>query len=132
MITKASNLLLDRFAIGLSALCVLHCLALPLLLVLVPSLASLPVADENFHRFLLYLVLPTSILALLLGCRRHQRWTVLYWGIAGIAVLLVAAFYGHDLFGEPGEKVLTVVGALLVTVGHVLNFRYCRSHDCAH
>jgi hypothetical protein len=132
MSTRPASLYLDRAAIGLSMLCVLHCLALPILLVLTPSLAALAVTNEYFHVVLLCLVLPTSVAALLLGCRRHRRWIVLYWGLAGIAVLSLAFLFGHDLLGEIGEKALTVAGALLVTVGHILNFRLCRSHACPH
>jgi FtsH-binding integral membrane protein len=132
MTTFTASLLLDRAAIGLSTLCVLHCLALPLLLVLAPSLAVLPIADEQFHLLLVYLVLPTSILALFLGCRRHHRWSVLMWGMSGVGVLVFTALLGHDLMGELGEKVLTVMGALLVVVGHGLNFRLCRSRACTH
>lgn len=119
--------LLDRTAIGLSALCLVHCLALPLLLALAPPLAALPVADEHFHLWLVYLVLPTSLLALFLGCRQHRRWTVLAWGLSGVGVLLLAALLGHDVLGEAREKALTVLGAVLVAIGHGLNFRLCRS-----
>lgn len=122
---------LDQAAIGLSALCVLHCLALPVLLVLVPSLATLPVADEHFHEMLVYVVLPTSLIALFLGCRQHRRVNVLGWGLVGVAILVFAAVFGHDV-GELFEKSLTVLGAVLVAIGHTLNFRQCRQADCTH
>jgi hypothetical protein len=41
--------LLDRVAISGSALCVLHCLASPLLLVAVPVFSSTFLADQHFH-----------------------------------------------------------------------------------
>ena len=99
--------LLDRSAIGLSFLCVLHCLAVPLTLILVPSFAALPIADERVHLLLVLLVLPTSTVALTLGCRRHGLKHILAWG-------------------------LTVVGSVLVAVGHILNFKCCRSASCDH
>ena len=52
--------LLDRFSIGLSALCLLHCLAIPLLISMTPVVATFAFADESFHIALIALVVPTS------------------------------------------------------------------------
>ena len=123
---------LDRTAIGLSVLCVLHCLALPLALIAGSSFTALWFADELFHQLLVFLVLPTSIVALMLGCKKHKTWSVLAWGFSGVCVLAIAALFAHDLVGESGEKILTVIGSILVVVGHVLNFRLCRSDVCDH
>lgn len=121
---------LDQAAIGLSFLCVMHCLALPVILVISPSLASLPLADEHFHLWLVMLVVPTSSLALFMGCRRHRRWHVVFWGITGVSVLLMTAIFGHAVLGEVGERIFTVIGAVLVAIGHGLNYRLCRQIDC--
>ena len=123
---------LDRSAIGLSFLCVLHCLAVPLTLILMPSLAALPIADERVHLLLVLLVLPTSTVALTLGCRQHGLKHILAWGLTGIAILVLAAGLGEEFLGEYGEKILTVVGSVLVAVGHVLNFKCCRTAGCDH
>ena len=123
---------LDRSAIGLSFLCVLHCLAVPLTLILMPSLAALPIADERVHLLLVLLVLPTSTVALTLGCRQHGLKHILAWGLTGIAILILAAGLGGDFLGEYGEKILTVVGSVLVAVGHILNFKCCRTAGCGH
>ncbi|MBL6689275.1 MAG: MerC domain-containing protein [Pseudomonadales bacterium] len=124
------GLLLDRTAIGLSAICVIHCLALPIALALLPSLALVPVADESFHVFLVWLVLPTSVIALALGCKRHQRWHVVLWGVAGLTTLIFTAALDHDFLGESLEKWATVAGATLVAMGHILNYRHYQSTDC--
>ena len=123
---------LDRSAIGLSFLCVLHCLAMPLTLILVPSLAALPIADERVHLLLVLLVLPTSTVALTLGCRQHGLKHILAWGLTGIVILVLAAGLGEEFLGEYGEKILTVVGSVLVAVGHILNFKCCRTAGCDH
>ena len=72
--------LLDRLAIAASGLCVLHCLVTPLLLILIPVIASTNVSDGVFHKIMLVFVLPLSAAALLLGCRRHKDWIVLAFG----------------------------------------------------
>ena len=43
------QLMMDKFAIGLSAMCSIHCLAVPVLLVLLPSTAVLGLGNEQFH-----------------------------------------------------------------------------------
>ena len=128
----AASMLLDRASIGLSILCVLHCFAAPIFLAFAPSLLALGVADEKFHLILIFLILPASLTALTLGCRRHGDMSILYWGCAGLIVLLSTLVLGHDLLGDAGEKIMTVFGSGLVVVGHVLNFRSCRISACEH
>ncbi|REL27735.1 MerC domain-containing protein [Thalassotalea euphylliae] len=129
---KLLSISADKLAISLSMLCVLHCLALPLLLVVVPSLAVLPMAQESFHFWMVMAVLPTSIYALTLGCKKHRNTSVVAYGLAGLAALLAAVLLGEHLLGEVGEKLLTTIGASIIAVAHFKNFSLCRSHDkCA-
>lgn len=122
----------DKVSIGLSLLCAIHCLALPFMLVLLPSLAVFQLDDEAFHVWMLVAVFPTSIYALTMGCKRHKRYRLLALGTAGLTLLTLAVILGHDVIGEHGEKVLTVLGASLIAAGHFANFRLCQQHnDCA-
>lgn len=130
MSTARTQRVLDRFAIGASLLCLAHCLATPLLVVLAPVLASTVLAGEVFHLALLSWVLPTSVVALWFGCRRHEDRSVLLMGGAGLVVLIVAALWGTALAGETGEKVATVAGSLAIVAGHWRNFRLCRRGSC--
>lgn len=81
---------------------------------------------------MIFLVVPTSLVALSMGCRKHGNWDVMLWGGAGLFVMLAAVVLGHDLLGEMLEKAVTVVGATLVVVGHMKNFRRCQEADCEH
>lgn len=117
-------------AISGSMLCILHCLATPLLLVAVPVVASTFVADEEFHRILVMFVLPISLVALFAGCRRHKDRVVLAVGGLGLVLLVSIAFLGHDLLGELGEKVATVVSGGVLAIGHLRNYRLCRRREC--
>lgn len=123
----------DRFAIAVSGLCVIHCLAFPVLLVLLPSLSSLGLGEEHFHQWLLYAIIPSSIIALGLGCKKHKRYNILATGLLGLAIICFAGFFGHDLVGETGEKALTVLGSVIIIWGHVQNHRACKhnQHVCA-
>ncbi len=121
---------LDGAAIGLSALCAIHCLALPIALTMLPVIATMPLGDESFHKALLFLVIPLSAVGLTLGCKRHRQWLVIFWGVSGLLVMTFAALFGHDLFGEALEKVATMFGACLVAGSHTVNFKRCRISEC--
>ena len=123
---------MDKSAIALSGVCIAHCLALPAVVALLPALSASWFAGESFHLLLLFMVLPTSIVALGLGCRHHRTYGILLWGTSGLLVLTAAAGLGQAWLGEAAEKVLTVIGATLVMVAHANNFRLCRHQDCDH
>ena len=121
----------DKTAIGLSALCSLHCLALPVLAAFLPSILALGLDDESFHLWMVLGVIPISALALTLGCRAHRNFVVLAIGLAGLVVLCMPLVLGHELLGEWGERSLTLLGAALISIRHIRNFKLSQSHrDC--
>lgn len=107
---------------ALSALCLVHCLALPLLLAVLPVLLGSFVSGEAFHRWMLLAVVPTSAWALIGGVGRHGVRAPLMIAAVGIALLTLAAF-GGSWFGLPesGDTGLTVVGGLLLAAAHSWN-----------
>lgn len=125
--SQSLNSLGDKAAITLSTLCFIHCLALPLMMVLMPSVWLASLNDERFHQLLLFAVLPISLYALWRGYRQHQQGMVLSVVLLGLVLLAASALLGHDMLGEWGEKLLTVMGAVTVALGHWWNYRV-RSH----
>ncbi len=119
----------DKAAIGLSLLCTLHCLLLPVAVALLPSLALFGLEDELFHQILLVVVLPISAFALWSGLRKHSNGKVLALGVAGMVTLVITAVIGHDVFGESGERLMTVLGSLLVASSHFRNYQLCQLHS---
>ncbi|WP_269518685.1 MerC domain-containing protein [Alteromonas sp. BMJM2] len=111
----------DKLAIGLSAICVVHCLVLPVFLTLFPSVLFTFFSDEQFHQAILYFILPPSILVLGLGFRHHRNIPVLFTGIVGLFILVSTATLGHDLLGEWGEISLTVLGSSVIAAAHFFN-----------
>ena len=122
---------MDKAAIGLSMICVVHCLLVPIAIVMVPALGATFVEDEYFHYAILFLVLPTSLIALGLGCRQHGRREILLMGLAGLMVLCLILIVGEERLGETGERISTVVGSGIIALAHLRNFRLCRTVKCA-
>ena len=74
----------------MAVICGIHCLVTPVLLVALPILATTFWVDENFHLWMILLVIPTTSLALWSGCRRHKDKWVLAAGSMGIGILITA------------------------------------------
>lgn len=121
----------DSSAIFLSIICIIHCLALPIIVIALPALTSLAFfEDEIFHTWLLFAVIPISIFAVLMGYIHHRSWPIVIISTTGIATLVLVAILGHDVFGEVGEIAVSVIGSILVAYGHVKNFKYRNTWRC--
>lgn len=122
---------LDKFAILLSGVCLVHCLLTPVLITLLPIISSSTfMEDVLFHQLMLWAVLPTSFIALFLGCRKHKQFMIAGTGAIGICILVAVAFFGHEWFGISGEKIATSIGGLVLALSHYLNYRACQNTTC--
>ena len=120
----------DNLAISLSALCALHCLLLPIVIIFLPAISATFVGSEYFHKTMLYFVIPSSVIALSLGGKMNGKYHVYLYGLIGILTLLIAAFFANDYFGENGETFLTLLGAGIISYGHFRNQKLCAG--CCH
>lgn len=109
----------DRIGIVLSGICVIHCLALPVIVSALPLVAHGISHSHWFHALILILVIPTVVLALK---QSNGRRRVVYLLIAGL--LLIMAGLGSGSFGGyyHWETGLTVAGSILLVSGHVSNY----------
>ena len=113
----------DRVAIGLSFMCILHCLLLPALLVLTPSAVLAFMGDESIHKLLLLAIVPVGIYALLLGYKAHKQWYVMAVVSVGLVLLVSTGIVEHEVLGERGEVLLTLAGSFFIVLGHIQNVR---------
>jgi hypothetical protein len=123
---------LDRLGIFLSATCLLHCLSIPVLLTLAPIAQSSLLDEHTFHVILLWFIVPTSLIALGIGCRDHRDPIILLLGAVGLTLLVCVAVVGHTYISESTERVLTMLAGLLLAAAHIRNFRVCRAMRCDH
>jgi len=110
---------IDRSALGLSGLCLLHCLAGALLLSLLSIGGGL--LSHTVHAWGLALALPLAALGLWRGFRHHARWQVLALGTAGLALMFASLFVTH---GTGIEITTSVIGVALLATAHLLNLRW--------
>lgn len=133
----------DWFAMVLSGICAIHCIALPVLAGVLPIFSSLAAHDHGlhsfwFHQLILFFIFPISVIALWAGFRCHRKiYPVLVSGI-GLSVLLFSALYADVLiirYALPHEieTVLTLSGGVVHAVGHIMNLMASRGrHACEH
>jgi len=122
----------DGLAIVLSGTCMLHCLALPILVTVFPIVQGSLLEEQYFHLIMLLLILPTSLIALTVGCRKHKDRLTIALGAMGLTVLTITALFGHDLFGLTGERITTSIGGVVLAAAHIRNYLSCRKVDCNH
>lgn len=109
--------LMDNLAIALSALCVLHCLALPILLIGVPSVLTGTEHTDLTHVILFLIALPLSGFAMVYGYRVHKK---LRYGVAAcFGILALGA--GLMLHGLAYELYITLLGAVILAAAHLGN-----------
>lgn len=84
---------LDKLAISMSVLCGIHCLITPILIAFLPILSTTFWVSQDFHLWLLVLVIPTTSFAVLAGCRKHKDKIVLILSIVALLMLSSVALY---------------------------------------
>ena len=117
---------IDQIAIALSAVCIVHCLAVPLLVAILPVIAVTFGPSAHFHELMLWLVVPTSLVGLVLGMRVHKRKDLVLIGGLGMLLVALAALYGHDAWARWLEVGVSIVGSLVLASAHWQNFREVR------
>ncbi|MFK7844799.1 MAG: MerC domain-containing protein [Rhodothermales bacterium] len=106
----------DWSGIFLSGLCLLHCVATPLLLAGV----SFWLLSEWIHVLFIVMLFPITIIA----SRRtyltgKKRWPVILL-VAGLSILIAAVIFG-EMMGEVFEVSMTSAASFLLIYGHLSN-----------
>ena len=86
----------DKLSICLSLCCILHCIALPAIILMIPSFASLWINDEKVHVILVLFAVPISLFAMAKSLRVHHNYKCISLAIIGLS-LLVGAIFMHDI-----------------------------------
>ena len=135
----------DKLSICLSICCILHCIAVPVLILMIPSISSFWISDENVHIVLVFFAVPISLFAMGKSLRIHHNYKCITLASFGLLLLVVAIFmhdlgfngeHGHEEHGHEehgniehsgvGEKletIFTVLGGLTLLGAHLLNIK---------
>ncbi|URW76035.1 MerC domain-containing protein [Sphingomonas donggukensis] len=109
---------LDRLAIGMSGLCMVHCLATAVLVALAASAGGL-LLDPHIHEIGLAIAIPLGALALGRGIWTHGYMMPSAIGGLGLGVMAGALTLPHSEV----EVLYTLIGVGTLALGHELNRR---------
>ena len=107
---------LDRFAMALSGLCLVHCLATAVFLAVLSSIGGL-LGAPIVHEVGLTLAMVLGAVALGRGVLEHGFMMPSAVGALGLGVMAGALTLSHD----GSEALYTLVGVGIVALGHRLN-----------
>lgn len=110
--------LFDRLAIGLSALCLVHCAASVVLVALLATAGGM-LLHPAIHEAGLGLAILLAIAGLGRGFVQHRRPVPMVLGTVGIALMATALSVPHGV----SEAAYTMVGVGFVAIAHMLNRR---------
>ncbi|MCL2656655.1 MAG: MerC domain-containing protein [Betaproteobacteria bacterium] len=119
----------DKLGITASLLCLVHCLALPVLIPLLPMLALM--GHTEVHGLFLIPIISLTGLGILPGFLRHRSRPMLAAAAVGVS-LCSAAVGAEALFGLHAlDTPLTIAGGLSLISAHLINLRLSRAQACA-
>ena len=108
-----------------SVACAIHCMLIPVITLLSPTLTSY-FENEWIHIGLLFIVVPIALTSFYQQKRIHEKIKPMILGSIGI-FFLISAIVSEQLFNIEIEKlefVLTMIGSTFLIVGHLYNIRY--------
>ena len=109
---------MDRMAIALSGLCLVHCLASAVFVAMLASAGGL-LLDPIVHEVGMMLALTLGVIALGRGVCEHGFMMPAAVGGLGLGVMGGALMLPHG----GGETLYSVIGVLILALGHDLNRR---------
>lgn len=115
----------DYCGMTASAICLVHCIGAPLLLLLFPA-PGLGEDDDFLHRIMAILVIIPALFAILPGFMMHRHWSILVTGSAGLTCFIASVLFIGPRYGEMAELVFATIGGILLFLTHYRNHRCCR------
>jgi hypothetical protein len=109
---------IDRLAIGLSGLCLVHCVGTAVLVMMLASAGGLLV-DPRIHEIGLVMAMALGMIGLGGGAMRHGFLLPVAIGSLGLGTMAGSLTFPHGL----EEIVISVIGVLVLALGHDLNRR---------
>jgi len=112
----------DVLGVSVSAICVVHCIVLPLFITTLP-IAGIELLENRWLELatILVSVLAGSI-AIIRGYLKFHRNASVLWMLAIGLALMMTASLTHD----HGEALLKLTGAGLIVSAHIRNYRFSR------
>lgn len=117
---------MDNLGIIASAVCLVHCLAMPFVIALLPVLGLQFLETHESHMFLGAFIWAFALFAIVPGYLKHRKTPILLGTALGLALVTFGVIFGHQLFGENGELICLSIGNLTLVAVHWKNRGLCK------
>ena len=109
----------DRWAIGLSGFCVIHCLFTYFFIFAIPFFRD----EKQFHLTLFFPLLCFAIIAFFRGYCHHRKVSIIIQAMTGFFILITSLYLteAYEIFG-------TLLGSFTLIVAHLRNIKHCHCH----
>lgn len=126
----------DNVGMGVSGICIVHCLFTPVALV---ALHFLPLGDTPLggtpllealhhwiHPVLALMIVPVTLLAMWVGFRQHRKLSILLPLVVGLVIVLTTSWFAHEGLYPVAETEFNFLGSGLLIIGHWWNRQTCK------
>lgn len=117
------NTLPDKLGMCVSAICMVHCLAIPILLLFGLDAVLLVVDQEWLELLIIVFTFGVGVISFLSGFVRHKQHFIPVLFIAGFLLIVNGEAVSHMWV----SLLLSVSGAIIIIYAHVQNLKW-RSH----
>jgi peptidoglycan/LPS O-acetylase OafA/YrhL len=107
----------------------IHCISMPLLIGILPTIGLSFLEGHAAHRLLAFFVVGFALAAVLPAYLKHRRLPVLIAMIVGVGLVLAATFGAGKAFPENYELPLITIGNLIVVFTHWRNRKLVRPQE---
>ena len=117
---------LDVTGAAAAWLCAVHCLAVPLLIAILPLVGLSFLLEEATERVFIGISAALALVSLLPAYfREHGKLRAVLLAVAGIGLIALTHFLFEDNLAA--KIIFLLTGAVLISVAHLLNRRLCRA-----
>jgi len=112
---------LDTLGITASTLCIIHCMAMPFIITMLPFLGWQFLEGKMAHHVLAAFVITFALTAVVPGYFKHKRRDVLASMLLGLGLVFYATFAPASILPENLELPLITIGNIILVATHWRN-----------
>lgn len=124
--------LFSKLTIILSSVCIVHCLSMPLLILMLPTVATF--LSSTVELILILSIIPLSIASFFPRWLRHRNYNRLYIFLIGLSLIIIAQLFWHNTHSNMEfSDILGLSGlfAGVIMVSGVIYTQNRHTHECS-
>lgn len=126
------QLVADKAGICLSAICIVHCILTPVILLALPALHAFEWYHGTLHVVFAIIIPLLALAAFIPGYKLHGDSRVFKIALVGFALVIAGIIIPHELEIEWLEPVFSIAGSIFLVRAHLINRNLCACCRAGH